>query len=255
MGEVTGKGWHRIDTPSMSGIGAINERDMDENGIKAEALGRIRRAARGRSLPVVTAEFSLTGTGIRADLAVLDDTTFYGIEIKSPSDNLKRLPSQMEGYARYFDRTELVVAPKHLHGLRDINLHGAEVWRVEVLTDWQLHAQGESRRISGHWLLQLLTAEDERRAIRAVERQATDSSAIVTDQAKRVEFMRAFAKRYGETSSYFWNSVRGRAIRADDLKLLSRYHVERQQRRQIEEKRAEQWAAWVTAMQTPISAA
>ncbi|WBY07742.1 sce7726 family protein [Sphingomonas sp. 7/4-4] len=114
---------------------------MDENAIKAAVLTRIRRECRGRDLPVVTSEFSLNGTGIRADLAVLD-TCFYGVEIKSAADSLKRLPSQMEGYARYFDRTILIVAPKHLRGLRDIDLHGACVWRQESLGEWQQHATG-----------------------------------------------------------------------------------------------------------------
>lgn len=228
---------------------------MDENGIKAAALTRIRRQAKGGVLPVLTSEFSLNGTGIRADLAVLDGDCFYGVEIKSESDTLKRLPSQMEGYARYFDRTELVVAPKHLRGLRDINLHGAEVWRQEVLTDWQLHAPGERRQISGQWLLHLLTAEDERRATRAVERRIAESPSIDVNRARRTEFELAFRKRYDETSCAFWEAARGRRITVDDLKLLSRYHAERQQRREIEQQRAERWAGWVTAMQATSQAA
>jgi hypothetical protein len=228
---------------------------MDENGIKAVALARIRREARGRVLPIVTSEFSLNGTGIRADLALLDRNTFYGVEIKSASDTLKRLPSQMKGYARYFDQTELIVAPKHIHGLRDVDLHGAKVWRAEVLGDWELHAPGELRRISGQWLLHLLTAEDERRATRAIERQTAELLPIDVDHARRAEFGRSFHKRYGETSARFWEAVRGRPIRVDDLKLLSRYHAGRQQRQEIAQEQAERWATWVAAMQTPLHAA
>ncbi|WP_312487355.1 hypothetical protein [Sphingomonas sp.] len=227
---------------------------MDENGIKAVALARIRREARGRNLPVVTSEFSLNGTGIRADLALLDRDTFYGVEIKSASDTLKRLPSQMEGYARYFDRTELIVAPKHLDSLGDIDLYGAKVWRAEASGNLDVLALGDLRRISGQWLLHLLTAEDERRANRAIEQHATELSPIDIDHARRAEFGRAFHKRYGPTSNRFWEAVRGRPIRVEDLKLLSRYHAERQQRQEIERERAQRWATWVEAMQSPSHA-
>jgi hypothetical protein len=227
--------------------------DMDENGIKAAVLTRVRKEARGRPLPVVTSEFSLNGTGIRADLAVLDEY-FYGIEIKSATDTLKRLPRQMEGYVRYFDRTMLVVAPKHLRGIRDIDLHGAEVWRQEVLTDWQLHKAGKARRISGQWLQHLLTAEEERRAARAIDQLLAEKPEMDLDIARRIQFEAVFRKRYGKTSALFWEAVRGRRIGADDLKLLSRYHAERQNWRDIKLQRSERWAGWMAAVEALASA-
>jgi hypothetical protein len=220
---------------------------MDEIAIKAAALTRIRKQARGRPLPIVTSEFSLSGTGIRADLAVLDDC-FYGIEIKSESDTLKRLPNQMEGYSRYFDRIELVVAPKHLRGLKDINLHGAVVWRLEVLSDWQLYAPGVERRISGQWLLHLLTAEDERRAMRTIEQQRAELSAAELDSFRRTEFERAFRRRYFDTSAAFWKAVHGRRICSNDLRLLSRFYADREQQRQADEQRTASWSQWTAAM-------
>lgn len=222
---------------------------MDENGIKAAALTRIRQQAKGGVLPVVTSEFSLNGTGIRADLAVLDGGSFYGVEIKSASDTLKRLPSQMEGYARYFDRTELIVAPKHLRGLRDIDVHGAEVWRQEVLTDWQQHASGLTRRISGMWLMHLLPESEERRINRAIEQQDDlDQSGI--DDARRSAFITAFRRRYAATSTNFWKAVRGRRIIVDDLKLLSRFYAERVQMRQLEAERKRRWTDWAAKMES-----
>lgn len=217
---------------------------MDENSIKAAALSRIRRETRGRALPVVTSEFSLNGTGIRADLAVLDDC-FFGIEIKSHADTLKRLPSQLEGYARYFDRTVLVVAPKHLHGLKGIALHGAEVWRQEVLTDWHMCQPGETRHISGQWLYHLLTAEEERRAERSIATILAAGPTIDLNDARRAQFEAAFRKRYGVSSARFWEAVRGRKITANDLKLLSRFHADRLVSRDIEQRRSERWADWV----------
>lgn len=219
---------------------------MDETDIKAAFLTRLRREARGRPLPVVTSEFSLNGTGIRADLAVLDGC-FYGVEIKSVADTLKRLPSQMEGYARYFDRTILVVAAKHLRGLRDINLNGAEVWRQEVLCDWQRHAPGEQRRISGHWLLQLLTIDEERKAVRSLE-GLQDHSASSLDQAQRAEFETAFCRRYERSSAAFWEAVRGRPIKAADLSLLSRFHADRERIRAVAAESDAMWIRWAEKM-------
>jgi hypothetical protein len=153
----------------------------------------------------------------------------------------------MEGYARYFDRTVLIVAPKHLHGLRGIDLHGAEVWRQEILSDWQLHAPGEHRRIAGHWLQHLLTVDEERRASRAIDQQLASCPTTDLDQARRAEFEKAFRKRYGQTSTIFWEAVRERKIVANDLKLLSRYYAGRERWRDIEQHRADRWAEWASA--------
>ena len=220
---------------------------MDENGVKAAVLAGIRRQSRGRALPVIASEFSLNGTGIRADLAVLDKC-FYGVEIKSASDTLRRLPSQMEGYARYFDRTVLVVATKHIRGLRDINLYGAEVWRQEVLSDWQLHMPGHERQISGHWLLHLLTAEEERRAGRTLNQLPADASPEEIDLAQRAEFEVSFRRRYAKTSAQFWERVRGRTIHAEDLALLSRFHADRERARSVAAETDAMWARWAEQM-------
>jgi hypothetical protein len=225
---------------------------MDENGIKAAVLTRIRRQCRGRDLPVVTSEFSLNGTGIRADLAVLG-TSFHGIEIKSAADSLKRLPSQLEGYARYFDRTVLVVAPKHIRALRDVDLRGAYVWRQESLGEWQQHAAGEDRRIAGHWLLHLLTAEDERRAHRALQSIAGETDNVV-DEAMRAQFELAFRRRYAVTSAAFWDAVRCRDIQAEDIALLSRFHAVRERSRAAALAAEAMWTDW-TAQMTAAAAA
>jgi len=216
---------------------------MDEIGIKAEVLTRIRRECRARDLPTVTSEFSLNGTGIRADLAILSKH-FHGIEIKSDSDTLKRLSSQIHGYTRYFDRTSLVVASKHLRGLQDINLQGVEVWSREVIGDWQCRRVGTVTTVPGNTLLGLLTAEEERRALRSIIR--VDGS-VVSDEA-RVAFKHAFNRRYKPTSDLFWNTVRGRVIRREDVALLSRYLPERERFREAQAAQDHEWSNWASRM-------
>lgn len=219
---------------------------MDEVDLKVEALAWVRRACRGRDLPVVTSEFSLNGTGIRADLAILS-RTFCGIEIKSAADTLKRLPSQMEGYARYFDQTMLIIAAKHERGLRAMDLHRAEVWVHEKSASFRQIGIGAFDAVPGHTLLGLLTAEEERRAERSFLQRQSAGQADDLD-FYRTEFEAAFRKRYRDTSDQFWSSVKGRPIRRDDLNLLSRYYADR--KRHVEAVAAEEakWSLWAQRM-------
>lgn len=221
---------------------------MDEVDLKVETLAWVRRACRGRDLPVVTSEFSLNGTGIRADLAILS-RTFCGIEIKSAADTLKRLPSQMEGYARYFDQTMLIIAAKHERGLEAMDLHRAEVWVHEKSSSFRQIRMGALDTVSGHTMLGLLTAEEERRALRSSFQRQNGARADDQD-CYRMEFEAAFRKRYRETSDQFWSFVKGRPIRREDLNLLSRYYADRQ--RHIEAVAAEEakWSLWAQRMVT-----
>lgn len=215
-------------------------RAMNEGQIKAAVLGWVRRRA-GRRLPIVTTEYSLNGTGVRADVVVLGDR-FTGVEIKSAADSLKRLSSQAAGYARYFDLTQLVVAPRHGQVLADVNLCGAEVWTVDSSGFRQI-ANGEDRAISGHTLLGLLTAEEERRAA-----QRATQDGMIDDVLARSAFEAEFRRRYQASSDRFWATVRGRTIQAGDVRLLSRFHDERAARRQLDEQRAAERARWLLAM-------
>ena len=52
----------------------------------------------------------------RADLVVVGER-LLGFEIKSPKDNLARLPRQLEDYRTVFDEVTLVIGLKHLTGI------------------------------------------------------------------------------------------------------------------------------------------
>lgn len=220
---------------------------MDEADIKVAILTWVRRACRGQSLPVVTSEFSLNGTGVRADLAVLHGS-FYGIEIKSSADTLKRLSAQMEGYARYFDQTIVVVAPKHLRALSDVDLNGAQVWGQSDLAEQRLGKRGARHAVCGHTLLGLLTASEERRAERVLAAAPPASVQRQSGDTARLEFEKAFGRRYAATSAAFWESVRGRSIRREDLNILSRFHAERQRSRSVREAEESRWVEWSKRM-------
>lgn len=62
---------------------------------------------------LIVDELGLIEGTVRVDVAVLNDR-LHGFEIKSPSDNLLRLPLQQQTYNKIFDRMTLVCAEKYV---------------------------------------------------------------------------------------------------------------------------------------------
>ncbi|SRR6266540_1966504 len=61
---------------------------------------------------LVIDELGLESGVVRVDIAVVNGR-LHGYEIKSDADTLERLPAQVEGYGRVFDRVTLVVGSRH----------------------------------------------------------------------------------------------------------------------------------------------
>jgi len=197
---------------------------MDEGQVKAAVLTRVREANGRRRKPIVTAEFTLGSSGVRADLAVFAETTI-GFEIKTAKDTLRRLPGQMEAYARYFDHAVAVVAPCHVPHIAPRLLHGGSLWTYD--DEGVLHPlfEGRVNIVDHHALMDVMT------------------------QAERREgnFRAAIASRYEATSRQFWAAVARRSIRSNDLPLLSRFHEARVQARRLAAEREAQWGRWRAA--------
>lgn len=202
---------------------------MDEAAVKAQVLAFIREAGGSREA-VVTAEFSLGRSGIRADLALLADDELVGIEIKTERDTLRRLPAQMDGYAKYFDHVVLVIAPCHLEGLSHVNLQGASVWIV-TNEGMQVQRVGEPNAVSATAQIELLTADEKRKL-------------VTNSQSVRDQVCETFAKRYFETTKIFWKSVKGRTIRPNDVQLLSRFRERREAIKIVARERENRWLRW-----------
>ena len=64
-------------------------------------------------------EFSICDGESRADLVALNGT-LHGIEIKGETDQLSRLPKQIDVYGRVFDRATLVTTAKHFEAASEI---------------------------------------------------------------------------------------------------------------------------------------
>jgi hypothetical protein len=220
---------------------------MDEADIRIAVLSWVRRMSRGRDLPVITSEFSLSGTGIRADLAVLADD-FIGIEIKSAADTLKRLPAQLLGYGNYFDHTLVVAASRHMPALGKMERNRAEVWSISDRGAMRCQLRGEPNMVAGRTLLSLLTQIEMRRALRRPDETRLVGPIALTHADARRAFEAAFRARFALTSAAFWDQVSNRPIRREDLTALSRFYPERERQRRAKEQQATQWAEWANAM-------
>lgn len=199
---------------------------MDERQVKAAALMLLRKTCGRRRKPVITAEFLLGNSGVRADLVVFDRET-TGFEIKTARDTLRRLQSQMAAYSRYFDRTVLIVAPCHLPKLIDHHLCGASVWTYDEKGVFSIVRNGVAN---------------------AVDEAALDDVLTQAERGK-YKFEEAMIARYAATSRHFWRAVSRRSIQPDDLPLLSRFADNRAQARRLAEERDARWSLWLAAQE------
>jgi hypothetical protein len=191
-----------------------------ELDIKAKILTRLRRDRVINKHTILTSEFSVGSSNLRADLALLS-TEFIGIEIKSEFDSLRRLPNQLSNYCRLFDRVILVVAEKHLPSLSTMELSGADIWQIRRDGSLQFVASASShtRQIEKISLISLLT----KREIKKIKLQL----AQISSDEKKTIFFDAFSERFAETSATFWNAVGRKDVKPRDLTLLSRFHEQR----------------------------
>lgn len=85
---------------------------MRDADVRAALHARLTHAHRHENQTTrIIDELAIAGQ-VRIDTAVLNGK-FAGYEIKSASDNLKRLPKQVELYSAVLDQATLVVAEKH----------------------------------------------------------------------------------------------------------------------------------------------
>lgn len=214
---------------------------MDEATIKARVLGHIRRAVRNIN-PIVTAELSLGSSSVRADLALWADGELIGLEIKTARDTLKRLPAQMSAYRRYFDHAVLVVEPKHLPAATSMDLCGASLWMIEG-GEITVQKFGSANTVRPAEFLDLMTQ---------VERRSLIGSSPKT---VREHYESVFAKRYQKTSDAFWQAAKGRIIKPEYIRLLSRFSERRQAFEEIAKAKEDRWLRWSELSSTLLAAA
>lgn len=215
---------------------------MSGDSITAAVLMHIRRAAGRRKKPVITREFSLGRSPVRADLALLGDE-FIGVEIKGPRDTLRRLPKQMAGYATYFDRTILVVDNRHLKHIDRDAVCGAAIWSFDIEGKLaEIRPGGGLNIVGAPSYMEMMTQEERRRLLTPDE--ASGSLHAISRESAREAFFSAFRQRYDKRSLEFWSTTSRRIIHPKDLPILSRFLEYRNEIRRITAEREEFWQRW-----------
>jgi len=206
-----------------------------ERKLKAKVLERLRQTGRFGPKPLIASEFCIGSTGIRADLIIASRTTreFAAIEIKSSVDTLKRLPSQVAAYVRYFDYVMVVGAHRHQSRIRRMDVPGLEIWEAEKSGTLAVVRAGD-RNAPTDSFEDLMTQRD-------VQRYRTLLNG--GPEGIRDAFFATFDERFGPTSEQFWSSV-GRGITTESLSLLSRFEAERQEQRNLRSFEARQLSSW-----------
>ena len=131
----------------------------------------------------------------------------------------------MAAYAQHFDHVIAIVAQCHLRTVTLDHLAGASLWTYDHNGEFSVLHRGKINVLEDTALENILTKAERRKG----------------------DFMSAMTARYANTSDQFWQAVARRAIRSDDLPLLSRFSDSRTQARRIVAERDAQWSNWLAA--------
>lgn len=103
---------------------------MRDRDVRQALHRKVLREHHGDSNTLVLDELGLRHGTCRVDIAVVNGY-LHGYEIKSDSDNLDRLPSQVAVYGAVLDRATLVVGERHLEKAMPLV---PDWWGIKVAT-------------------------------------------------------------------------------------------------------------------------
>ena len=106
-------------------------KDITDKVIRFEFIKRNLDFFRGDNKEFVN-EYGINSSNV-IDLASFDfnKNIFYGFEIKSARDNLKRLKKQLSNYITFFNIVYIVAYDRHLEGIEEIINSDLKVYEVE----------------------------------------------------------------------------------------------------------------------------
>ncbi|MBS1070370.1 sce7726 family protein [Gluconobacter cerinus] len=203
---------------------------MNEAKVKAALLAEIRRKYSRFKRPLVTTEFTLGDSGVRADLIHFSRKS-TAFEIKTERDSLRRLHAQIAAYSQFFSNVVAIIAPNHLAKITPEILGRAALWTYDARGKFSVVLPGRSERISPDIQYNLIHESNK----------------------KFSTFLEYAESRYAQTSQKFWEVTQGRSIKTEDLKFLSRFHEERETAAQFIRDREDYWNEWLAAQICPHS--
>ncbi|MGN8024258.1 sce7726 family protein [Phyllobacterium sp. 22229] len=224
---------------------------IDETRIKCELLLMLRRSKLLNARSVLSSEYVIGSTGRRADLAILNGTSFVGIEIKSRYDSLARLSDQLEVYRSCFTRVMLVVDERHVESATLRAGPSIEIWKVDSQCGIQLHRPQEisPMKIKSQ-LLKMLTTGDLKRALKLPSNSNIKKKELIQVMSSQPEedifreVIYSFKQVYSETSSKFWAETYRKNISPQSLQALSRFASVRIENNRKQEQQHAFWDSW-----------
>lgn len=102
---------------------------MNANSIKARFIDFLLNSE--NQPKIICSEIFFHDGLRRADLATLDDKGLHAYEIKSSSDDLRKLSSQLTDYLDCFNSISIITDKKHLSEVRDLTCRRVGIFTIE----------------------------------------------------------------------------------------------------------------------------
>jgi hypothetical protein len=204
-----------------------------EDRAKAQVLNNLLLRKIIRRGDLLGTEFVFGSSGTRADIVIFSKT-MIGVEVKSSADTLRRLPSQVESYYDYCNEVIFAVAPKHLAGLKMMGIPLSDTW--SLLEDGSVREFDSRRLDGGRGNVEAILTQCQLQRLNKIAPQG--------DKKRPALALALLSERFVDSSRNFWSHIGRRKIRASDIRLLSRFRLERQELALNAQAQRKQWDDW-----------
>jgi hypothetical protein len=228
---------------------------LDEASIKAAflnyqiAIGAIDRTWR------LSSEYGFDNSTRRADLALLGQGRFIGVEIKSERDTLKRLSGQLDAYLQTFDEVILVVAERHLTAALKICPDAVSIYLISSqgeISTVRISAPrladvvliNKRRLLHGLSKRELLTLVDSGTIKRQSRANLIEDAVMMPISTIRDALHASFNQRFKTTSDNFWRRTKNKRINISHMNTLSRFAKRRNEWIKLHKKTELFWKSW-----------
>lgn len=233
---------------------------MNEDDMKVVFLEHsIRNTLIDRAC-VISSEYVFEGATRRADLAFISRGRFFGVEIKSERDSLRRLQGQLESYLSVFDEVLLLVAPKHVTSAIATAPASVAIFSVSAEGSLGVVRPAETnadRRLASSHLRALpkseLLALMGRPSRRVSRKQLIAEASEVPFEVIRAATLDSFNQRFGLTSEAFWKLTRGKSIEKKHLCALSRFSKKKKEYDRAAARNRKFWKEWSRNIELALS--
>lgn len=229
--------------------GAGTMKHISEVDIKAAFLQHLREEKVLSKGDILTSEYVLGSNGRRADLAFWA-TNFVGVEIKSEADTLGRLRDQVAVYEHCFERTVVVVAPKHVSGCLQLLSEHIGLWVVDrsgYARCIRAALPNSGRLVSPQ--LELLTLA-ELRQLAGADKSHKSRKALISicsqlpNQAITGAVKTSFVSRFEQVSEEFWASLGRKKVGCANVEMLTRFAKKNARLKEVKEVKEAFWENW-----------